>query len=104
MQSVTAFRAPPLDFHLPKSEELSRIWTTLIWKHRRTSSQLVRYTQLLYNLLEKKRITVYFDIMKAFESLFHDLFLEKLRAFVFDEKFLVFLVGVFKENPDSYSG
>ena len=80
-----------LDFIYPKVKSQISPKQHGFMKHRSTSSQLVHYTQLLYNLLDKNTpcVTVYFDIMKAFDSVPHDRLLEKLTLFGFDEKFLL---------------
>ena len=70
-------------------------------KHRSTFTQLLHYTQLFYNLLDKNPpcVAVYFDIMNAFESIPHDCLFEKLTVIGFDDKFLVlFTSNIYGRN------
>ena len=56
-----------------------------------SDAELLHYTQLLYNLLHTNMpcVTVYFDIMKAFNPVPHGRLIEKFTVFGFDEKFLL---------------
>ena len=59
-------------------------------KKRITTSQLLHHVNLLYCLQDTNTawLAIYFDIMKAFDSVHYDVLMRKLSAFGFDKKLL----------------
>ena len=59
-------------------------------KERSTTSELLQYVAVLYGLQDTNTayLAIYFDIMKAFDSVAYDGLMRKLSAFGFDKQFL----------------
>ena len=72
-------------------------------KKRSTTSQLLHYVNLLYSLQDTNTacLAIYFDIMKAFDSVPHDGLMRKLSAFGFDKKFLFLLISYLSGRTQS---
>ena len=69
------------NFLYPKSKKTPRD-SMVLWKKRSTTSQLLHYVNLLYGLQDTNTacLAIFFDILKAFDSVPHDGRMRKLSS------------------------